>query len=419
MIDLTSQKVLPTKKDLIPDLSEFPFGRQKGYELTPNSIFNNRIQRKNRTYDAIVDAGGQGDFTTIETAVSYVNALGGGDIFVWGGTYTPISVMTITTPINIVGQNSALAIINFNSTANDFVGNSGTAYTTGTITVISGTAVTGSGSLWSANVTAGQYIFLRSKWYVIASVTDNTHLVLGEAYDENFVTLPSTYRIATLTRSVMFEGLTIKNSTGTGIAVTDCRDFFLNDVVFLTNNKGFVLNNVSNVGIDLTISASNTSNGYELNNCGQLSIRGLASVGNSGHNGVLNVVEVGSIQASNASAAIGATSDGLNVTSAADVDLNVICNSNGRIGVNLVSGNNNVIMKCVARNNVSDGIKLTATSDYCKIVDGHFDTNGGYGINIAASTCDKNVVDGNSYNANVSGTLNDLGTGTVNGNNTT
>ena len=419
MIDLTSQMVLLAKKDLIPALQEFPFGRQKGYELTPNSVFNSRIQRRNRTYDAIVDAGGQGDFTTLEAAVSYVNALGGGDIFVWGGTYTPISVMTITTPVNIVGQNSALAIINFNSTANNFVINSGTVYTTGTITVINGTAVTGSGTSWAANVTAGQYLYLRTKWYLIASVTDDTHLVLGESYDENFVTLPSTYRIATLTRGITFEGLTIKNSTGTGIAVTDCRDFFLDDVLFLTNNKGFVLNNVSNIVISGVVSAGNTSNGYELNNCGQVTARGLASVGNSGHNGVLNVCEVLSIQASNASVAIGASSDGLNVTSVVDADLNVICNSNGRIGVNLVSGNNNIIIKCVARNNTSDGIKITATSDYCKIVNGHFDTNGGYGINIANANCDKNVVDGNSYNANVSGTLSDSGTGTVNGDNTT
>lgn len=63
-------------------------------------------------------------------------------------------------------------------------------YTTGTVTVTNGsTAVTGVGTVWSTNLSAGMYFRLdatgrgdSSKWYQIASVTDNTHIVLATAY---------------------------------------------------------------------------------------------------------------------------------------------------------------------------------------------------------------------------------------------
>lgn len=62
-------------------------------------------------------------------------------------------------------------------------------YTTGTITTLAaaGTAVTGSGSTWTAGM-AGRYIQFNEatggdgRWYEIASVTDGTHLVLTKPY---------------------------------------------------------------------------------------------------------------------------------------------------------------------------------------------------------------------------------------------
>src|SRR3990167_4297860 len=226
-----------------------------GQTIIRNTISNVSIYQASRTFDAIVEPNGKGDYTNLEDALDYVISLGGGDIFLHSGTYTiGRDLQTITVPINIIGVNVALAVIDFNSTARNFVANSGTPYTTGTITSATGTAVVGSSTAWSGNVTAGQYIFIRTKWYQIASVTDDTNLVLAEAFDENFATFPgASYRIATLTRGLGFESVTIKNSTGTALAFTDVRDIFLEDILLLTNNKGFVFTNCSNITMNSVI----------------------------------------------------------------------------------------------------------------------------------------------------------------------
>ena len=413
----TEQQIQELKDLLYRKTGPSPVGTS-GYTIVRNTINNYSVKEESRIFEAIVDVDGRADYTSLEDAIDYVLSIGGGDIFVRAGTYTiSRNIATITKPINIIGVNSALAIIDFNSTARNFVINSGTAYTTGTISSITGTAVVGSSTSWNGNVTAGQYMLVGTRWYLIAVVVDDTHITLAEAFDEKNVSFAANYRIVTLTRNILFESLTIKNSTGTAIAVTDCRDFFLNDVVLLTNNKGFVLTGVSSVTITSAIVAGSTSNGWEMTNCGLLTIRGLAAAGNGGHGGVISNVEAGGFSncASNAN-----TSDGLNITSGFDLDLNYLANSNGGQGIELVATNNAIRMiDCSARSNTSDGIKLTASSDYCKIIGGHFDTNGGWGINVAAATDDKNVVVGNSFNGNVSGTITDSGTGTVSASNTT
>jgi hypothetical protein len=68
-------------------------------------------------------------------------------------------------------------------------------YTTGTITDITGTTVTGSGTTWTTNVKAGDYFIMNNdhtadvepdaNWIEVASVTDDTHLELNSAYTIN------------------------------------------------------------------------------------------------------------------------------------------------------------------------------------------------------------------------------------------
>jgi hypothetical protein len=71
-------------------------------------------------------------------------------------------------------------------------------YTTGTISSISGTTVTGSGTAWDTNVAAGDYFIMDddhsaniepdANWGSIASVTDATHLELDAGYTKNGTT---------------------------------------------------------------------------------------------------------------------------------------------------------------------------------------------------------------------------------------
>lgn len=52
------------------------------------SVVNDKIRANARTYIAIVDLNGDGDFTSVEDACDYALSKGGGSIFVKAGTYT-------------------------------------------------------------------------------------------------------------------------------------------------------------------------------------------------------------------------------------------------------------------------------------------------------------------------------------------
>lgn len=64
-------------------------------------------------------------------------------------------------------------------------------------------------------------------------------------------------------------------------------------------------------------------------------------------------------------------------------------------------------------NCVGDNIKLTANSDNTSIRNSTITNSDGFGINIAASTCDNTIIIGNNVADNTSGGLNDDGTGTI------
>ena len=304
----------------------------------------------------------------------------------------------------------ASTVIDFNNTAANFVAAGTSIYTTGTITVASGTSITGSGTSWLANVTAGQHLFLGTRWYLIAAVTSDTALVLAEGYGDN-VTLPSTYRIATPIQGVYLEGMTIKNSTGTALAFTDFRKLVIDDVLLLDNNKGFVFTNFGEVNAQRFNIVSNTSNGGELTNGGLSDWESINPVSNGGHGVALNNVKNMTIFPTSSTAN---TSDGYNITTGVNLYLFGEFSGNGGQGIECVSGCDNVtIIPSACSGNTSDGVKLTATSDNCKIELGNIASNGGYGINIAASSCDNtNISASNTFSGNTSGAINDAGIGT-------
>lgn len=346
----------------------------------------------------------------IQTNLDLLNDSGGGTLYLKPGTYTQNTALTGYSNTGIVGQSSSNTIIDFNNTASNlsYVGTG--VYTTGTITVASGVDITGSGTLWLANVSAGQHLFIGTRWYEIAAVTADTTLILAEAYGDT-VTLPSTYRIASVIQNVNIKNVQLKNSTGTALSVTDGRKFFIFDAICLTNNKGFVYTNCSEMVMESFGSFTNTSNGCEFNNVGVSDGESVISSGNGGHGVVMNNVKSISVQPIDV---IGNTLDGLNVTTGVNSVVFGGFSANGSNGVELVSGNDNFTIKDAdIMSNTSDGIKLTASSDDCKIYACDIKLNGGYGINIAASTCDDTIILGNTVLENISGNFADSGVGTT------
>lgn len=68
------------------------------------SVVNDKIRANARTYIAIVDLNGDGDFTSVEDACDYALSKGGGSIFVKAGTYTVSRELQLKYGVDIYGD---------------------------------------------------------------------------------------------------------------------------------------------------------------------------------------------------------------------------------------------------------------------------------------------------------------------------
>ena len=350
----------------------------------------------------------------IQDALDELRDSGGGILSLGTGTYPVSSNINLYSNISIEGSSTSGTTVSFAGPFG-FVSSGISEYTGGAIATISSSVlVFGAGTSWLSNVTTDHQFFIADRWYKIASVASDTMLILSEGY-AGPTPVPSTYRAAKIVKDIEFRDFTITGSSGTGIDLNDCRNIFLEDMQISSNNKGITMDNCSEMDMRGIVIVTNTSNGCEFNNCGFANISGLSSVSNGGHGIVLNDCRTFPIQVSASNANTG---DGYNITSGVDVILQVETSGNGGEGVELVSGNENVLVTgSVITGNTLDGVKLTGSSDNCRIVNSKITYNGpsnsGYGIDVNASTCDNTLITNNIFFENGSGEINDSGTSTL------
>ena len=350
----------------------------------------------------------------IQDALDELRDSGGGILSLGTGTYPVSSNINLYSNISIEGASTSGTTVSFAGPFG-FVSSGISEYTGGAIATISSSVlVFGAGTSWLSNVTTDHQFFIADRWYKIASVASDTMLILSEGY-AGPTPVPSTYRAAKIVKDIEFRDFTITGSSGTGIDLNDCRNIVLEDMQISSNNKGITMDNCSEMDMRGIVIVTNTSNGCEFNNCGFANISGLSSVSNGGHGIVLNDCRTFPIQVSASNANTG---DGYNITSGVDVILQVETSGNGGEGVELVSGNENVLVTgSVITGNTLDGVKLTGSSDNCRIVNSKITYNGpsnsGYGIDVNASTCDNTLITNNIFFENGSGEINDSGTSTL------
>lgn len=358
--------------------------------------------------------GSPGD---IQRAIDAASRNGGGTVFIRNGMYFENENIELKSAVKLIGEKESTTIINFAGNSASLNYEDTDVYSTGTITSItSGVMVTGSGTSWLANLTTDHQLFIGNRWYKIAAVTGNTSLILQEGYIGN-ASLPSSYRASKILTDVDFGELTIMASSNDGMNISGGRNITLENMTFLSNNVGIDWDYVTENKVDSVIVAASVSDGVQMNNVGFGNSQGFLSASNGGHGFLFNTLETMPFLfcATNANGG-----DGMNCTSVRKSVFTIESRANASQGVEFVSlCDNNILDKCIIANNTSDGLKLTATSDRNILTACIINQNGGFGINIAASTCDKNLVHGNQYTSNTSGTLSDSGTGTVSADNVT
>jgi parallel beta-helix repeat protein len=92
-----------------------------------------------------------------------------------------------------------------------------------------------------------------------------------------------------------------------------------------------------------------------------------------------------------------------------------VCSYNGENGIP-VNDDYNSVTGNTCFNNSDDGIHLTSDADE-NAVSNNVSRLNDYGINISHANADKNIVTGNQLTGNYTGSLQNLGTGTILDNN--
>lgn len=346
----------------------------------------------------------------IQNTINYLRGLGGGIIYLKNGTYTLTSDLTLYSNIYLFGTNRNSTILDFVDNTKSVLVQGSSAYSSGTVSINNGsTSLTGASTAWLANVTAGQEILLSGVWYPILSVGSDTTITLALAYGGANLS-GATYRIATTISDVIIENLTVKNALY-GYQVRYAKDVYIRNQIIQACAKGiYTLDSSLNVYNNIRTIAC--SEGFNFNNSHLFEIDSLGAIAPQSGNG-LTLDTVTQMIFRNIYA-IDASADGMNLTSCDDVAIIGTFKTNTGQGIELVSGNNNILISgATVEDNGSDGIKFTATTDNSFVIGTSLARNGGYGINVAASTCDNNILNSNNFDTNTSGAISDSGTNTV------
>lgn len=344
----------------------------------------------------------------IQENLDTIEAEGGGTLYLQPGTYVLTSDLIMPGSVTLEGVSRDGVIIDGNNAYSIVI--SGTdSYTTGTVTISPGdTEVVGGSTVWTSAM-VGRYIFLGGFWYEITARTDNTHITIGSAYT-GVALSASGYAIATPNFNPTLRKLTITNSDAGGIECIYASEPWFDDIYVYGCATGYDLDYVYAPRL-FTSSFENDVN-CNFNYVYSFQVNFSAFEDSTSGAGVV-MTNSGNATFFDSSVS-GNTGDGINLTSCTNIAfLSITASSNGGQGIEFVSGNSDIqLVAFTCDGNTSDGIKFTATSDRNIISNCSVINNGGYGINIAASTCDNNQIIAPAFDNNTSGNINDQGTNT-------
>ena len=339
-----------------------------------------------RSFTAVVSTSkGDGTFLSIQEAINAVNKLGGGTVFIKAGTYTMGTSLTLYSNIKILGEDRDNTIIDFNGGAFGF-------RAIGTLT-----SQLRNIELRDVLLKGSEYIdegTIRMNYCndcIIDNVKLSSNSPVNNAPDINlnnptriyihrcsFSDGPPAIQLRDFSLCTVAECYfsaanqqCIQPFNGTGLIIRDN--------VFLSSEDYSIYSDGAPAGLFIANNVINQQNkeGIYIDAPTDYQIVGNYVVGPGDDDGTYN-------------------------------------------GITLVAGSRAVvvgnIVKDFAGTSSSDGIELS-NMDNC-VIDGNVCTgNGGYGINIATATCDKNIVTSNQLLGNTTGALQDLGTATTSANN--
>ena len=348
------------------------------------------------------------DIRKLQDAINIVNSLEGGIVALAPGTY--IATQNITIPSGVTLDMNG-AVIDFGNGAFQVLIEGTNAYSAGTLAVnYNSGSVTGIGTVWTA-VMVGRSILIGDYWYEITARTSDTAITISPVFHAPNVS-GATYIIAITVDDVAIINGTLQNASGTLLKFRYVNGIVLDVLFFTQGAQGIDGDDSANIQW-LNSSIQDCTAGVTFdnirfgtfNNLGILDITGGTGIALNGvSNTAIGVVSIQDI--------VGVGLKFTNCFNLGFINYSIIeCSSHG---IEFVSGNRDIDIESAYTDTVGgDAIKLTATSDNINIDAQSLYNYTGYGINIAAATCDKTKIGLISYGGGGLGTLSDSGTGTV------
>jgi len=413
------------------------------------------------TYEAIVDAGGDGDYLLPSAAFADNKTV----VFVKNGTYIETADIEIPDGGRIIGESAAGVQIVLGANQVKADGSGATKQTGGTISINNGsTSVVGIGTSFNSLPDPSLnevYILLGIKYYQVVSISDDLNLeidteyegesLIGESYIaqqmisglsiENLILANSTtvglslkgvfnVKIASMlvinstgnnidvsdSAFIHFFGMISQDSAANGVSLTDCYSVIIETSSF-NNNSGIGMNvdgDSEGIVFDGCYSINNTGDGISINGTTtNVNITDSISDRNQAK-GVDVAAGVGSVIIDSCTIT-GNGADGVDFDGSECVASNNVIRGNGGDGIQ--AGDNGVITGNHVENNAGDGIELTGDNE-CSVTGNIIHGNTiGISMNQSNNTIACNIIyDNSSHGINMTGSSDD---NVINGNRVT
>lgn len=369
-----------------------------------------------RTYDAVVSAAGDGDFTTVNAALT----AGAKTIFIRNGIYTMTNSILFNVPgISLIGE-SMDGVIFDAQLQNRFIQISGGVRNSpGTISINqNSTAVLGTGTAFLANANPGDLIELpyeSGNMFEIATVVADDGLTLKYPYRGKELS-GNLYRVNAPARNIRLENITIRNYRGDFQAafyliglmdstVTNCRaeNCEPNGYRVYVSRNNTLMDNVAEhgeVGMIIDASYNNRLIGNRAFNNSEFGILI--------ENSEFNTLQ-GNTAYNNQWAGIAVRTSSQYNTLTGNVARNNVLD-----GIFIHdAAHRNIVSANESGSNGRDGIRLGSNSDYNSVTANITSSNTGYGIHVFEAANQFNILSSNNNWNNGTGAILNNGTGTV------
>jgi hypothetical protein len=180
---------------------------------TTNFVKNNLVGIGSGVYDAIVDAGGGGDYLTIQSATS--TELEGARIYIKNGLYQPgLNNIVVKNGQKLIGESREGVIVDYQTNAKGFViGNHSGVISVKAETSISDGSATITGTWLDTDINVGDIVYYKGSAYIILTVGINIATLTQVVYTQGVYGSVSFY--LSPHKNIELRNITIKGGAST------------------------------------------------------------------------------------------------------------------------------------------------------------------------------------------------------------